>query len=465
MSDCRACDRFVQSTWAYCPHCGADQSDPVEGDSAAGATEEVATDGGYVECTDKLCEGRAKWALWMPRREDFSRVHDPHPTLPYEDGDKHPYVCDFCLERYEWRHGHNGEFVRPEEKLVTDGGVPDPEAFRIPTIDELDAMRVEHGLSQRELSRWAGVEESRFHHILQHDVDPQTETMRSFLDVLQATEPQTEADLAAKRGPKPKPSPLTDGGGEAPTWADVDPEDYATDDGTSPGSIYPDWATCKTPGCGGEIVADGYCSECPPEDGQPMTDGGHLPEETEAATDPVGNAATGIDLFDEPLVIERGFVRIEGVGNDNSVDHEHRVEYDHDPPVEFDARFFGVMTELSVAFEWAGYRGIAHASVPNEELRAFIEAAAPHLGLSVERDREVLPGGGTVDLPPPKDGADPWCTWCDDDLEDEVWMIEGRDDGRWPSAFCSKSCAREWGCAADLDRVYRVEEGDEVVAR
>lgn len=57
MSDCRACDRFVQSTWVYCPHCGADQSDPVESDSAAGATEEVATDGGHVEGKPRLSCG------------------------------------------------------------------------------------------------------------------------------------------------------------------------------------------------------------------------------------------------------------------------------------------------------------------------------------------------------------------------------------------------------------------------
>ena len=82
-------------------------------------------------------------------------------------------------------------------------------------------------------------------------------------------------------------------------------------------------------------------------------------------------------------------------------------------------------------------------------------------------DDRYIADGGTADLPPPKDGADPWCTWCDEDLNEAeaVWMIEGRDDSRWPAAFCSEHCAREWGCAADQERVFRVENPDEVIAR
>jgi hypothetical protein len=73
-----------------------------------------------TECTDKLCEGDAKHALWMGVK--FSRVVDAPESVSYEDGDLHPHVCDGCLARYERRHGNKGEFVRPREKIVTDGG-------------------------------------------------------------------------------------------------------------------------------------------------------------------------------------------------------------------------------------------------------------------------------------------------------------------------------------------------------
>ena len=97
---------------------------------------------------------------------------------------------------------------------------PDPDItpgdFRIPTIDELDSLRVDHGLSQQELSRRAGMEESRFNHILHNDIDPHTSTLRAFLGVLQNTPKMDESDLSQKRGPKPKPSPLASGAVSAP---------------------------------------------------------------------------------------------------------------------------------------------------------------------------------------------------------------------------------------------------------
>lgn len=80
-----------------------------------------------------------------------------------------------------------------------------PEDFRIPTVGELDQMRVALGLSQRELSRRAGCGEGRFHAILHRGMDPQTDTMRSFLDVLQTAEP-TEPEDIDRTGPKPRPS-------------------------------------------------------------------------------------------------------------------------------------------------------------------------------------------------------------------------------------------------------------------
>ena len=99
----------------------------------------------------------------------------------------------------------------PEVKvLASDGGRPDPSDYQVPTIHELDAMRVDRGLSQKELSRRAGCEDGRFNHILHHDVDPQASTLRSFLRVLKEASPAEQRDLSNKRGPKPKPSDLAD---------------------------------------------------------------------------------------------------------------------------------------------------------------------------------------------------------------------------------------------------------------
>ena len=106
--------------------------------------------------------------------------------------------------------------------VSSESDIPSPEAFAIPTIEDLDAMRVAHGLSQKELSRRAGCEPGRFHHILRNDVDPQTETMRAFLAVLQNTAPQTDGELASKCGPKPESSTLAEGA--ALTWDDVSSE-------------------------------------------------------------------------------------------------------------------------------------------------------------------------------------------------------------------------------------------------
>lgn len=89
-----------------------------------------------------------------------------------------------------------------------DGGSPNPRLFRIPTIDELDAMRVDRGLSQKQLSREAGMEPDRFNTILHRDMDPQTETMRSFLRVLQETTPRDDDEID-RRGPKPRRSTLS----------------------------------------------------------------------------------------------------------------------------------------------------------------------------------------------------------------------------------------------------------------
>lgn len=149
--------------------------------------------------------------------------------------------CPQCRRDEDWeqrfRNTDFGDGEDDEEKpdVLTDGGEDlDPGAFRIPTIDELDAMRVDHGLSQKELSRRAGVEESRFNHILHNDIDPQTATVRAFLSVLQTTGAQTDEDLGSKRGPKPKPSTLA---GEP----DRGESDIRTDGGRSTAGIQYDY--------------------------------------------------------------------------------------------------------------------------------------------------------------------------------------------------------------------------------
>ncbi|SEH60696.1 hypothetical protein SAMN05192561_11229 [Halopenitus malekzadehii] len=81
--------------------------------------------------------------------------------------------------------------------------------FRIPTIREIDEMRVELGLSQAELSRRAGFEKDRFNGILYNGYDPHTSTLRSFLDALQDAEPKADEEIE-RRGPKPEPSTSVD---------------------------------------------------------------------------------------------------------------------------------------------------------------------------------------------------------------------------------------------------------------
>ena len=96
---------------------------------------------------------------------------------------------------------------------TTDGGQPadspTPATFEIPTIGELDTMRVARDLSQRDLSRRAGMEQSRLKQILTHDVDPHVSTMRAFLEVLREIEPDA-ARYDDRQGPKPDRSPAVD---------------------------------------------------------------------------------------------------------------------------------------------------------------------------------------------------------------------------------------------------------------
>ena len=92
-----------------------------------------------TQCTDKTCMGEATYALWMGA--NFSRVADPHPSYSYDDGDLHPHVCQDCLPRYRDLHGDKGEFIRPEEKLVADGGTSSGDIERVPK-----APKTEYGM-------------------------------------------------------------------------------------------------------------------------------------------------------------------------------------------------------------------------------------------------------------------------------------------------------------------------------
>jgi len=136
--------------------------------------------GEIVGCIDDICHGKGRC------------IHDGNDACP----------------------GCFGSGSQPRV-VETDGGEPadspTPTTFEIPTIAELDAMRVARDLSQRDLSRRAGMEQSRFNHILTHDVDPHVSTMRAFLDVLREIEPDTTR-YDDRQGPKPDRSPAVDDG-------------------------------------------------------------------------------------------------------------------------------------------------------------------------------------------------------------------------------------------------------------
>lgn len=71
---------------------------------------------------------------------------------------------------------------------------------------------------------------------------------------------------------------------------------------------------------------------------------------------------------------------------------------------------------------------------------------------------------GGVEVPPPKPGPEPFCDWCNEDLDGEYYLIRVRSfPAKWPPTFCSASCARDWGNAVDADRtLLHVQEVDDV---
>lgn len=107
---------------------------------------------------------------------------------------------------------------------VTDGGYPDPDAFAIPEVQDIEDIRVALNLSQKELSRRAGLESGRWNDILRRDSDPQTSTIRALLAALQDAEPRTDDDVT-RTGPKPQPSSLVD------KLMKADPDDVLSDGG------------------------------------------------------------------------------------------------------------------------------------------------------------------------------------------------------------------------------------------
>ena len=153
------------------------------------------------------------------------------------------WVCPWCYAEFMKHHANPAysfensreEFRRyrdagndQEERPMTDGGqpadaeqpmAPDPDDYRIPTIDELDAMRVAAGLSMKDLSDCAGFKSNRVSHILNNDVNPQTRTIRAFLTTLQAFDGHSPS---GEQGPDPEPSELVDDDSDGPTEVDVD---------------------------------------------------------------------------------------------------------------------------------------------------------------------------------------------------------------------------------------------------
>jgi len=96
---------------------------------------------------------------------------------------------------------------------------PDPDEFRIPTIEQLDAMRVAANLSMKDLSECAGFKSNRFSHILNNDVNPQTRTIRAFLTALQEFDGHS---ISAATGPDPTPSEHVTTNGDGPTEVDIE---------------------------------------------------------------------------------------------------------------------------------------------------------------------------------------------------------------------------------------------------
>lgn len=98
----------------------------------------------------------------------------------------------------------------------------------------------------------------------------------------------------------------------------------------------------------------------------------------------------------------------------------------------------------------------------DDRYRARLKAAAHRVGTESERESQDSKAEivGGVKVLPPEPGPEPFCEWCDEDVDGEYYLIKARTfPAKWPPTFCSEECAREWGNAVDADRpLLHVEE-------
>jgi hypothetical protein len=50
-----------------------------------------------------------------------------------------------------------------------------------------------------------------------------------------------------------------------------------------------------------------------------------------------------------------------------------------------------------------------------------------------------------------------WCGWCYDQ-QAEITHVLDLDRFSFRVLFCSRECAEEWGCAADLEKIERYDD-------
>jgi len=133
------------------------------------------------------------------KRLGVSEEHlPPQPDLSHSDDSVEP--------NGDSDNGTEPDDVEDSETVSEESKTDGSEETDRPSLEELDRRRVEHGLSQSELSRRAGFERNRFNHILSKELNPTDETLDALIEVLEQTDPLDEDDLSSKRGPKPQPS-------------------------------------------------------------------------------------------------------------------------------------------------------------------------------------------------------------------------------------------------------------------
>ncbi|RLM32650.1 hypothetical protein [Haloarcula sp. Atlit-120R] len=264
-----------------CPNCGgvvfewwdSDTCRDCEGSSDESSTEQtrLVTDGGRQVLSADAVDAALGSAH---SRVTYTNCSPGDPNYPFPDGGRHAFWADLMsgLEgRWDSIRAQDASEKNSEQKrLVTDGGTPDPDpdAFCIPTIAELDAMRAAANLSMKDLSECAGFVDNRWSHILNNDVNPHTRTVRAFLTTLQEFDGHTDT---GDQGPDPSTSEMVEDDG--PTEVDVD-QIAARLDRLDPDAV-------------GEDPA-------PPEpDDNLVTDGGQSIEDTDQAT--------GRSQFDGPI--------------------------------------------------------------------------------------------------------------------------------------------------------------------